>query len=269
LSKTLINYFRGAILFGRLFEKGFKMSRNEKNTNKKITVEKDKELSIFDEITEADTADKVERSISLVHNGEMVEGDTKLPFYNRFFANRFSDKDKGKLSKVLSHLSFYGLQRLKVQHYLTLAKVMVKYKLKYPDLVDLYNEHCAAWGGLAKTYTFKAYKNEKMFKQVNLGPSLSFDLKVKVLKEELENKETYDVTRISIAYVDQYNNVMPYANKPVVINIEGPIELLGPSIESLLGGQLSIYVRSKNEVGEAKVTIICEDIVKEIQLKVK
>ncbi len=94
MSKTLITYFRGAILFGRLFEKGFKMSRNEKNTNKKITVEKDKELSIFDEITEADTADKVERSISLVHNGEMVEGDTKLPFYNRFFANRFSDKDK-------------------------------------------------------------------------------------------------------------------------------------------------------------------------------
>ena len=62
---------------------------------------------------------------------------------------------------------------------------------------------------------------------------------------------------------------MPYANKPVVINVEGPIELLGPSIESLLGGQLSIYVRSKKEVGNGKVTLICEDIVKEIEIKVK
>lgn len=186
-----------------------------------------------------------------------------------FKDGRFSNKDKVKMSKILSHLSFYGLQKLKLPHYLTLAKVMMKYKLKYPDLVDLYNSHCAAWGGIAKTYTFKAYKDNKVFKEVNLGPSLSFDLNVKLSKEVLENKETYDVTRIRIAYVDQYNNVMNYANKPVVINVEGPIEILGPSIESLLGGQLSIYVRSKNEVGEAKVTLICEDIVKEIQLKVK
>ncbi len=70
------------------------MSRSEKNTNSKKVVKKNKELSIYDELSEIDVDDKVERSISLVHNGEKIEGDTKLPLHNRFFANRFSDKDK-------------------------------------------------------------------------------------------------------------------------------------------------------------------------------
>lgn len=186
-----------------------------------------------------------------------------------FKDERFSDKDKVVLSKLLSYLSFYGMQKLKVSHYFSIARLMIKYKLKYSDLVDLYNQHCAAWGGKAKTYTFKAYKDEKMFKEVSLGPSLSFDLNVSVSKEELVNSDTYDVTRVSVFYVDQYNNIMSYANKPVVINVEGPIELIGPSIESLLGGQLSIYVKSKNEKGTGKLTIICEDIVKEISVEVK
>ncbi len=70
------------------------MSKNEKNKNSKELTKKNKEVSIYDELSEIDTAEKVETSISLCHNGEMIDGDTKLPFYNRFFANRFSDQNK-------------------------------------------------------------------------------------------------------------------------------------------------------------------------------
>ena len=70
------------------------MSQSEKNRNNKSLVKKNKEVSIFDDLTELEAEEKGETSISVRHNGELIEGDTKLPFYNRFFANRFSDKDK-------------------------------------------------------------------------------------------------------------------------------------------------------------------------------
>ena len=133
----------------------------------------------------------------------------------------------------------------------------------------MYNTYIASWGGKAITYTFKAIKDEKVIKEVTLGPSLNFDLKVNVNKKELVNEDTYDVCKISLKYVDQYDNLMNYANKAISIDVEGPVTLLSPKIESLLGGQLSIYVKSKNEKGKAKITITCEDIVKEIILEVK
>lgn len=68
------------------------MSKTQKNN--KDLIKKDRELSIFDDLNEIDTTEKVERSISLVHGGETIEGDTKLPLLNRIFDNLFSNKDK-------------------------------------------------------------------------------------------------------------------------------------------------------------------------------
>ena len=62
---------------------------------------------------------------------------------------------------------------------------------------------------------------------------------------------------------------MQYANRVVDISYSGPITVLGESHQALLGGQLSLYVLSKNEKGKAKITIKVDDIVKEIELEVK
>ena len=53
------------------------------------------------------------------------------------------------------------------------------------------------------------------------------------------------------------------------ISYSGPITILGESHQALLGGQLSLYVLSKNEKGKAKITLKVDDIVKEIELEVK
>ena len=188
---------------------------------------------------------------------------------NTFNDQRFSKKDRKRISKVLSYVALKGMLELKLSHKLLLAKMMIKYHVKYSELVDMYNTYIASWGGKAITYTFKAIKDEKVIKEVTLGPSLNFDLKVNVNKKELVNEDTYDVCKISLKYVDQYDNLMNYANKAISIDVEGPVTLLSPKIESLLGGQLSIYVKSKNEKGKAKITITCEDIVKEVILEVK
>lgn len=182
---------------------------------------------------------------------------------------RFKKKDRKIIAKLLSKVAFKGMIKLTIFDKLKLGLQLIKYKLKYSDLVDLYNKHVANWGGMAKTYTFKAIKDDKVIKEVTLGPSLSFDLDVKASKTTLVNENTYDVSRVSIRFVDQYNNLMNYANKVIKLSTSGPISLLCEDTLTLLGGQLSVYIRSENNNGKAKLEIVCEDIIKEIEFDVK
>ena len=76
------------------------MSQLKDKKENKDLVKKSIGVSLFDEESDIDTTHKVERSISIVNNGETIEGDTDLPFYNKIFAKLFSDKEieiKGQL----------------------------------------------------------------------------------------------------------------------------------------------------------------------------
>lgn len=102
----------------RLFEKGNEMSQNQKKQNNNKIVKSRKEVSIYDDLSEIDVADKSETSISINHNGEIIGGDTKLPLHNRLFANAFSDNEitvvnrkrtKGYAPTVFAIILFSGL----------------------------------------------------------------------------------------------------------------------------------------------------------------
>jgi hypothetical protein len=147
--------------------------------------------------------------------------------------------------------------------------MMKKYKVTYAELVDYYNTHVGSWGGIAKTYTFKGYKNDQLVVAKQVGPSKKFDLEVKASKTVLENKDTYDAARIAIRHLDENGSLMQYSNRVIKIETEGPIRIVGDSAQSLLGGQLSLFVFSKNKPGKSRIRISMDDIVKEINIEVK
>ena len=60
---------------------------------------------------------------------------------------------------------------------------------------------------------------------------------------------------------------MYYSQRIIDIKAEGAIELIGDEYQALLGGQLSIYVRSK-EKGRGKLTIKMDNIEKQIEFEV-
>ena len=132
-----------------------------------------------------------------------------------------------------------------------------------------WNKYVGTWGGKAKTFLFKGYKNGELVKTVELGPSISFDLKATCSKTDLINEETYDTTSIRIQHVDNHGMICSYSNRVINISVSGPIELVGPSSQALVGGQLRIYIKSKQEKGEAKVIIKMDDISQEVILNVK
>lgn len=178
------------------------------------------------------------------------------------------EKERKKLAKILSYVSIHSFKKIKISQLLTLGKAMLKYKLKYQDLIDIWNEHCASWGGKAKKFTFKAYKDNKCFKEQSIGPSTFYTLKYKLSKNSLEIKDTYDALRISLKYVDEFDNVCSYAHKVVEIKKEGPIEIIGPSLIPLLNGEASIYIKSLDKKGTGKIIITCENITKEILINI-
>ena len=60
---------------------------------------------------------------------------------------------------------------------------------------------------------------------------------------------------------------MYYSQRIINIKTEGSIALIGDENQTLLGGQLSIYVRSK-EKGQGKLTLKMDNIEKVIEFEV-
>ena len=186
-----------------------------------------------------------------------------------FKEERFKQKSWPKIAKMFSHAATRGFNDLSLSEKAYLGYMMKKYKVTYAELVGLYNKHVGSWGGMAKTYTFKGYKDNKLVVTKKVGPSKAFELETSVTKNVFENKETYDVARIQLKYVDENGSLMQYANRVVEIESYGPIKVLGDKYQSLIGGQLSLYVLSQNKSGKAKVTIRIDKQEKTIEFEVK
>ena len=186
-----------------------------------------------------------------------------------FQEEKFGRKASVKIAKALSYAAIHGFNHLPLRIKMFLAYAMFKYKVTYSELVGYWNKYIGAWGGKAKVYTFKGIKNGQVVKTAEVGPSTTFDLLIEPSKTELINEDTYDTTTIRVAHIDNHSNVMEYSSRILEISTSGPIELVGPNHQSLLGGQLSIYLKSKKEVGNATITIKMDDIIKTVELKVK
>ena len=185
-----------------------------------------------------------------------------------FKEERFPKKMWPKIAKMFTHAAIDGFNNLSLKEKLYLFYCMKKYKVTYAELVEYYNTYVGSWGGIAKTYTFKGYKNEKLVVEKKVGPSSKFDLEVVPSKTTLHNVDTYDSTRIALRYIDENGSTMQYANRVMSIETEGPIKVLGDKHQSLIGGQLSLFVLSENKKGKAKVKISIDNIVKEVELTV-
>ncbi len=184
-----------------------------------------------------------------------------------FKEERFQEKHWARMGKTFSYYAIHGFNKMKLKDSLFLGRMMLKYKMKYDDLVYYWNKHVASWGGIAKKWTFKGYKDNKEVIVKEIGPSKVFDLKIETNRTTLESRDTYDVARVKVSHVDEYDSLMYYSQRIINIKTEGAIELIGDKNQTLLGGQLSIYVRSK-EKSQGKLTLKMDNIEKAIEFEV-
>ena len=65
----------------------------------------------------------------------------------------------------------------------------------------------------------------------------------------LRETHTYDVACIRFRAVDENGNLLNYYNDPLVLELEGDAELIGPAVVGLNGGMGGTYVRTVGKGG--------------------
>ena len=80
-------------------------------------------------------------------------------------------------------------------------------------------------------------------------------IKADAYRTTLTEGDTYDMTTIRITAVDEYGNLLNYSNEPITISVEGPVEIVGPSVVPLRGGMGGTYIKTTGKEGPAAVIL--------------
>ena len=121
--------------------------------------------------------------------------------------------------------------------------------------MDLYNRYIGDWGSASGNYRFDAIKDGKVVKSVTKAPMNQVKLSLESSRTALIEGNSYDVASIRIRATDERGNVLPYFNDPLVLHVEGALELMGPDIISLAGGMGGTYVKTTGSEGTGNLTV--------------
>jgi beta-galactosidase len=174
---------------------------------------------------------------------------------------KISPKAAEKLKKALNLVGQKGIAHLGTKDFLPYLPTILAAHLTLDDMLRLYYKYMSGWGEKATTWTIRGYRDRKPVTEKRFGPSVRFSYRYEVQSQDLQNDETYDVSRVTIKFVDEFGTVLHYCNRVISFKTLGPIEVIGPSSVALVGGDVSVYVRSKkNERREDARLIIQTDL---------
>lgn len=180
----------------------------------------------------------------------------------------FSEKVSNQGKEVLYAVLKYG-RRLPLRNILQFLKLMIFNKMTIQKGYELYGKYIGNWGSKDTTYRFEAIKDNIVVKTINLSSVTKLDLDVKVSSSILKEDTTYDVSSIRLMVVDQNNNHVPYYQEPIELKVEGPLELIGPSVISFKGGMSGTYVKTIGKKGKAKLIIKTQFVEKIVNFEIK
>ena len=167
------------------------------------------------------------------------------------------DKAKAELLKsCLLAIRKRGLANLTPADIAKMGFAMVKYGMKYEDAAALYGKYVGDWGGKSTAWRFDAEKDGVVVKTVTCAPSTRLRLEVFPTSRDLREGDAYDMAAVRIRIVDEFGNIAPYAQLPVLLSVEGAVELVGPKVVTAEGGMCGTYVRTIGKTGIARLTIV-------------
>ena len=168
----------------------------------------------------------------------------------------YSKEQSKMIAGALNYLAIHGYQNFPPHIIWTIAKAVIKYKMKIQDMVDLYVKYIGNWGETATSYRFEAIKNGEVVKTVVKEPMRKPALEAKVSHTRLHEGSTYDVASIRIRAIDENHNLLPFYQEPIKVEVEGPVAVIGGDVLSLKGGMGGLYIKTLGEKGKAKVRLV-------------
>ncbi|MGN0141210.1 MAG: glycoside hydrolase family 2 TIM barrel-domain containing protein [Roseburia sp.] len=167
----------------------------------------------------------------------------------------FKPAQAADIKKALNAVARFGLSALPKWVYLIAIKLILFYRMKPAQAVELYNRYIGDWGGTSTSYRFEAVKDGKIVKTIVKEPMRELRLAVDADHTVLREKKSYDVALIRIRAEDEKGNLLSFCNDPVQCTVSGPLELIGPETVSLQGGMGGTYVKTTGESGNATLTL--------------
>lgn len=159
------------------------------------------------------------------------------------------------IKDALNATARYGLSNLPKSVYFTAIKMMVVYHMKPEQAVVLYNRYIGDWGGASTSYRFDAVKNGNVIKSIKKEPMTSLTLEAKADHCELVEGYTYDVAAVRVRVLDEHGNQVNFYNEPMILEAEGPVTVIGPTVSGLSGGMGGTYIKTMGVTGTAKLTV--------------
>ena len=168
---------------------------------------------------------------------------------------KYPKKQAKLVTEALNYIALNGYTQFPPKLIWLAFRCMVIHHMSMEEITALYTKYVGDWGGSSTEYRFEAIKNGEVVKTVIKTPMRKACLKVKVSSTTLNEKNSYDVAAVRIQAVDEYENILYFCCEPLKVTAEGPIEIIGPAMISLKGGQAGVYVRTTGESGNALLKI--------------
>ena len=159
------------------------------------------------------------------------------------------------VNECLKAIAKFGTANLPLRIIGKLGYLLLAKGFKISDIHALYSKYVGSWGSEATIWRFDAIKDGKLINSVTRKSGAKPHLEITADHTNLKEAETYDVASIRIRAVDEYGNLLPYYQEPVVLKASDNIGIIGPQIISLKGGSGGTYVRTKGKAGKASLTV--------------
>ena len=167
----------------------------------------------------------------------------------------FDEKTADTVKECLLAVAKSGPSALPPKILAKFARLMLTKGFKFSDGVELYGKYVGNWGGEATKWRFDAIRDGEVIKSETRSPGQKVHLEVRPSKTELSEGGTYDAAAVRIRALDEYGNLAPYWQEPVVFKCSGALELIGPEIISLKGGSGGCYVKTIGKAGKAALSV--------------
>ena len=128
---------------------------------------------------------------------------------------------------------------------------MLSLRLSAQELLRMYYKYIGVLGSPTSVYRFEAVWHGRSVKTVIREPVQSVRLECTVHNPILTDGPTWDCAAVSLRAIDQNGNLLPYCSEAVQLSVEGPVEILGPSVVPLRGGMAGTYLATTGEAGRA------------------
>ncbi len=168
---------------------------------------------------------------------------------------QMSSKDRMRLKHILLKASEVGFD-LPFGYKLKMLRLLMKYRMKLSDGVDLFSKYVGGWGGRRRVWRFEGIRDGEVVCVSTFGETSDPLLQVQVTKTELRLGDTYDMAAILLtAVLSGCDQPLSYANEALQVAASGAIALSSPALTVLEGGSCGIYVRTIGVPGPGRVDI--------------